>query len=388
MAENRPHVAVLIETSRSYGRGLLRGVRRYVAEHGPWSLFVELRDLRSPAPPWLSTWRGDGILTRTGGRAMADAIEATGLPAVELRATTLGRHRPFVGVDNAAVGRRVAEHLIERGYRRFGLCELRTEQFFAQRCDNFVATLADRGFDCAVFRESTDGEATISWEHRQASLAKWISRNQTPIGIMACNDQLGYWMIDACGRAGVSVPEEVAVVGIENDESLCELADPPLSSVAFDSVEVGYEAAATLDRMMRGEPAPRYDALIPPLGIVVRGSSDTVAVDDTIVAEALRYIREHAHRKIGVQDVADAVGLSRSTLVRRFGRALNRSPHSEIRRARLNLAKRLLTETPLNLADIAGRSGFRHAQYLAQVFHEHVGETPGSYRRRTSRSLD
>lgn len=136
--KDMPHFALLIETSQSYGRGLLRGVRRYVTEHGPWSVFMELRSLDSKAPPWLKHWKGDGILTRTGSNAMADAVKQAGVPAVELRSTRLRHGFPSVAVDNRALGRRVAEHLLERGFRHFGIYEIGTEEYVEQRRDNFV----------------------------------------------------------------------------------------------------------------------------------------------------------------------------------------------------------------------------------------------------------
>jgi LacI family transcriptional regulator len=375
-----PHVLLLIETSRTYGRDLLRGVRRYIAEQGPWSVYMELRALESEAPPWLAGWHGDGILVRSGSKAMVDAVARTKIPAVELRASTFGHHAPFVGVDNAALGEIVAAHLIERGLRHFAVYALDTEEYFQQRRDNFVATLQRLGHSCGMFHAPRRQERPRDWEKHQAALAAWVAGLPKPAGVMACTDQLGFWLLDACRRVGVSVPEEVAVVGVENEESLCTMASPPLSSVQYDGQRIGYEAASLLGRMMRGEPPPEHQTLFPPVGIVQRASSDVVAIDDGDVSEALRYIRRRACDGISVEDVLAAAQTSRSTLERRMRALIGRTPKDEILRVQFNRVRELLTFTDLPLAEIAGRSGFRHPQYLAEAFKKRFGQTPGRFR--------
>lgn len=371
-----PRVALLIETSRSYGRGVLRGVRRWMESHGAWSVYLETRALESEAPPWLRGWKGDGILARTGGAAMARQIRAASVPVVELRSRRLLPRAPWVGVDNRALGDLVATHLIERGFRHFGLLALRTEDFFRERCDNFVATLRAKGFRCRVLEAEPHPDR---WEAQQRDLVRWVRALPKPAGVMACTDQLGFWLLDACARAGSAVPEQVAVVGVENDEALCAMARPSLSSVALDTERIGYEAAALLDRLMRGRRVPKETAL-PPLGVIARQSSDIVAVGDERLAAALRHIRDHATEKIGVDDVARAAALSRSSLERGFRAELGRSPHDELVRVRLELARRLLAETDLKLAAVAQKSGFLHAQRLCERFRAKHGMTPGEYR--------
>lgn len=371
-----PHVALLVETSRSYGRGLLRGVRRYLSEQGPWSVYLETRALESEAPPWLRGWKGQGILTRTGSAAVARQVRAARVPAVELRTRRYDPRLPWAGVDNRALGRLVADHLTERGFRSFGLLALDTEDFFRERCDNFRATLRERGLPCVV----RDGAEHPRWETQQKDLARWLRALPKPVGIMACTDQLGFWLLDACVRAGLSVPEEVAVVGVENDEALCAMARPPLSSVALNTERIGYEAAQLLGRMMRGARVRSTTIQIEPLGIVTRQSSDVVAVEDDRLARALRHIRERACEGIGVEDVLRAAPQSRSTLERGFRRLLGRSPHDELLRVKLGEARRLLAETDLKLAAVASRSGFPHVQHFCTAFKAAYGKTPGRYR--------
>jgi LacI family transcriptional regulator len=385
MRRTLPHVAMLIETSRSYARGILRGVREYMAEHGPWSVYLEARALDSRVPPWLARWRGDGILTRTFGRRMARAVTRTGAPAVELRATRLRTGFPFVGVDNRAVGRMTAEHFLERGFRSFGCLELDAESYFVERRDDFAAAVEAAGCRCAHRTLPGRRETSREWERQQEELARWVKGLEKPVGLLACTDQLGFWLIDACARAGVKVPEEAAVVGVEDDETLCLMSRPSLSSVRFNAERTGFVAALLLERLMKGGRPPKAPTLIEPLGIVTRQSSDVVAVPDAAVAAALRLIRARACEGLRVEDVVRRVPLSRSALERRMRRFIGRSPKEEIDRVRFDEVRRLLAGTALPLARVAERTGFSHTAYLCESFRREFGETAGAYRARTRR---
>ena len=381
MARRRPpHVALLIETTRTYTRELLAGVRRYVSAHGPWSCFLELRALESGPPPWLKHWKGDGILTRTFTQEMADVVAATRLPAVELRATVLASNLPFVGVNNRLVGQMVADHFFDRGYKSCAVYSLHTERFFEERVENFISSVKARGGTCPLLPETTS-DRTADWEKGQARLVAWLTALPKPVGVFAANDQLGVRVLDACQRAGIPVPEEVAVVGAENEETLCTFASPPLTSVRFDGETVGYNAAELLARMMRGNTRPPRETLIPPKGIVVRASSDDFVINDRLVAHAARIIRENASTGINVDDVCSKLNASRSTLDRRMKAALNRTPKEEILRVRFREVERLLRETDLTIDAIAGQTGFAHSHYLQAAFKEAHGQTPGEFRR-------
>ena len=204
-----PRVALLVETTRTYTRELLAGVRRYVSAHGPWSVFLELRALDSSPPAWLRNWDGDGLLTRTFTQEMDNLVAATGLPAVELRSTKLSGGRPFVGMDNSQVGSLVAEQFFARGYRQFGTYSLETEQFFVERVRNFVTFVETNGCTCSELPETTSDSAA-DWEQSQARLVDWLTKLPKPVGIFAANDQLGVRLLEACQRAEMAVPEDAA----------------------------------------------------------------------------------------------------------------------------------------------------------------------------------
>jgi LacI family transcriptional regulator len=374
-----PPVAVLVDTSRSYGRDIVRGIRRYVAEQGPWSLYLEPRDLRSSFPDWLKKWPGDGILARTADSALLRQLKATKLPVIELRTTVLKHPFPYIGMDNPVIGERVARHFLDRGFRRFA-CYLDTgELFFRQRCESFLKTLKGQGMQCSVFEAKAAG---LRWDQHQRQLAEWLTSLEKPCGLFATNDQLGFWALDAARRAGISVPEQIAVIGAENDKTLCETAWPPLSSVQLRGQTVGFTAAKMLDEWMKKKVMPPKETFLPPGDIVVRQSSDIVAVEDERIAKALRYIRQRAANGIGVDDVAREVALSRSALERRMKTMIGRSPGEELIRIRFSQVERLLAQTDLTLDAIAERAGFKHPQYMAEAFHKRAGMTPGEYRRR------
>jgi LacI family transcriptional regulator len=383
MSRRIPQIAVLADTSRSYGRDIVRGVRRYIAEHEPWSLYLEPRDLMSSFPAWLEKWPGDGILARTGNREMLTRLKALGLPVVELRRLRPNLPFPFIGMDNSHMGERVAEHFRSRGFQRFACYLDRSEEYFRERIRHFAREVRAEGFPCPIF-EALSPSSRLRWDKHQQALADWLLSLEKPVGIFASSDQLGFWLLDAARRAGISVPEEVAVVGAENDRTLCETAWPPLSSVQFSGQTVGYTAAQLLDTWVRSgrKAPPKMKILVPPGDIVVRQSSDIVAVEDARLARALAFIRQHATENISVPDVAREVALSRRALERAMKALIGRSPAEEINRIRFVLVERLLVQTDLTLEAIAERAGFAYAQYMAEAFRRRTGVTPGQFRAR------
>jgi len=377
----RPHVALIVETSLISGRQILRGIARYARLHGPWSLFHEPRSLEASVPRWLSHWKGDGIIVRLQTEQIVTAVVETGLPAVDVLGVVRRPTIPLVHVDDRAIGRMAAEHLLGCGFRHFGYCGLRGPNWSHNRERAFGQAVGAAGCRCPVYRLSPRSRSDTSWEAQQERLAGWIARLPKPAGVMACYDPVGQKVLEACRRIEVRVPEQVAVIGVDNDETVCEVCDPPLSSVAANHARVGYEAAALLDRMMqkgRGRKRPVY---VEPAGVITRLSTDTLAVGDEDVATALRLIREQACRELRVRDIVEHVSISHSALKERFRRLLGHSMHEEMVKVRVNRAKELLAETELPLRVVAHRAGFRHPEYMGVVFRRQVGKTPGQFRK-------
>jgi LacI family transcriptional regulator len=382
-----PKVALLVETSRGYGRGLLRGVMRYARLHGPWGFYVTPGDFVQ-AMPRMRSWGGTGIIARIETPAVARAILASGLPTIalglsdeQLRPDSPLSRLSEVVSDSRGAGRMAAEHLIERGFRHYAYVGAAGRVWSGRRQEGFAARVREAGFEPRVYGVHRSRRAA-SWEREQPVLVGWLAALPRPVGVMACDDDRGREVLEACRDAGLRVPEEVAVVGVDDDELLCELADPPLSSVALNAEAGGYRAAALLDRMMRGQPCGPRRLLVEPTHVVARRSTDIVALDDPEVAAAVHFIQDHATEPIGVSDVVDAVMISRRALELRFRRVIGRTLHAEIHRVRLERAGRLLVETDLPVARVAEAAGFGRASYLAQAFRQAFGATPARYRRR------
>ncbi len=374
----RRQVALLVETSNAYARGLLQGIVHYIREHEPWSFHLMEQGRGDDPPAWLAQWRGDGIIARIETPRIARAITRAKVPAVDVSAARLVPRLPWVETDDAQIARLAAEHLLERGFKHFGFCGDARFNWSAWRERHFCDRLRAAGTEVSCYRPSARAAANIATQ--VADLRRWLAELPKPVGIMAAYDIRGQQVLDACRSAGLAVPAEVAVIGVDNDELLCDLASPPLSSVIPNAHLAGYEAAALLDGLMAGRPVGAEARLIPPLGVAARQSTDVLAVDDRDVARAVQFIREHACDGINVADVLRAVPLSRRVLEQRFRRLLGRTPRAEIAHARLARVKQLLSETDLPLYQIAERTGFEHTEYLSVVFKRETGQRPGSFR--------
>jgi LacI family transcriptional regulator, galactose operon repressor len=382
-----PHIALLIETSREYGRGLLRGVARYHQEHGPWSIYFEPHGLNERPPSWLKSWRGDGIIARIDDRRTADLIMATGLPAVDVRGALPDLPLPFVGLDNRAIAKLGFDHLQHCGLQSFAFCGTPRGENPNQdlRCDVFVECVKQLGKKCGVYLGSRRNRGY--WEAEQQQISQWLLELPKPVGVMTCHDDRGLQTLDACRRAGLRVPDDVAVIGVDNDTNLCNLCTPPMSSIDVNPSRVGYEAAALLMRLMQGAPRPKSPVLLgPPRGVVPRHSTDVLSIEDEDVAKALRLVRERATGGIRVSEVIASVRNSRSTLERRVKATLGRTLKSEITRVRLERAKLLLQETDLPVGIVAIRSGFSEPKYFCEVFRKAERMTAMAYRRQFSGS--
>jgi LacI family transcriptional regulator len=375
------HVALLIETSGSYGRGLLRGVSKYNRERGGWSTYFHPHGLGDPPPPWMTRWRGDGILARIDTPEIAQLLLKSGVPVVNLRGTVGELPFPYVGPDHDQIAKMGAEHLLERGLKNFAFCgrPAGIHPGLDERGASFAQVVREAGAHCDVFpAELPPGEDT--WELEQERLSEWIASLPKPVGVMAANDERGLQVLDACRRCGAAVPDEVAVIGADNDEHLCDLSIPPLTSVDVNAENIGYTAAALLDDMMQGKPAPTMAQRLSPRGIFTRLSTDTVASDDDEVNRALRYIRENGCQGLRVVDVLAQMGMSRASLQQRLKRVIGRTIHEEIERVRLARVKELLLSPDMTIKQVARATGFSSVQYMTRVFRAALGETPARYR--------
>ncbi|MFM8338088.1 MAG: substrate-binding domain-containing protein [Opitutaceae bacterium] len=372
-------VALLIETSNRYGRDLLYGVRDWMQQGERWAIRFTEQARLAPLPGWLRGWEGDGIIARVDSPRIAAALRRTGLPVVDVSAERDASEFPRVSVDNAAVARLAAEHLTVRGFRNFAYFGDAQFLWSRERGREFRRRLAEAGRSCDEFAGRARGVRPGSDAEIRA-MADWLADQPRPLGVFACYDGRARHVLEACQLRGWTVPDEIAVLGVDNDEVLCELCTPPLSSVQPNARRTGFEAAELLSRMMRGEKPGRMTRRVEPVRVVERQSTDTVAVADAKVAAAVRFIREHVGDGIDVGDVLRAVPMSRTLLERKFQAALGRSPHREILQQRIARARHLLAESEVSIAVVAELAGFGDASYLSVVFRRETGESPRSYR--------
>jgi len=378
--ESVPEVALLVDTSISYQRDALHGVARYVRAHGRWSFYVEQEP--GERMPNLSRWRGDGMIVASRTPGVIRAVKRMGVPVVAIAGPATGVPFPLVSANDGAVGRRAAEHLLEYGHRRFAFCGFAysSRTFYSQdRMQGFARRVEDAGYACRTF--NTHRTTARDWKAVLKELVDWIRSLDKPVGIMACNDVRARHVLEACRQIGVQVPEEAAVVGVDNDAIMCEFCYPPLSSVDIGAERIGYRAAEVLDGLLAGRSAPPSPILVEPGDVTCRQSTDMLAIEDRDMASAIRFIRERACEGIAVADVLAHVPLNRRALERRFRRTLGRSPHAEIHRVRIDRARELLAATELTTEEVAERCGFSYVQYMRRVFHKATGMTPGRYRR-------
>ena len=392
MARNRD-VALVMNAATPYDRKCMAGVAEYANKVGNWTLYVDEDPLRQW--PGLSKWRGDGIIgdfyqrrvTTFRGRSKQPTIRVGGGP----RWGDPSLADAYFETDNEAIPRLAAEHLIERGYQRLAFCGLERSQIApwprdrvawpTMRARVFKQRAAEAGLPCSIYFSHHATDRT--WKDLESELAKWLASLEKPVGLMACNDARALHVLSCCRKIGAHMPDDIGLIGVDNDELLCELSYPTLTSVEQGVRRMGYEAAALLDQLMSGRKLSQSSFVVPPEGVVVRQSTDSLVLEDAHVAAAARFIREHACERIHVSDVAQAAKMSRSRLRIRFSAVRGQSVYSEIQRQRLEQVRQLLTTTSLTLKQIAGRTGFKHVQHMTTVFRQAFGQTPAKYRKQS-----
>lgn len=377
-------VAVLVDTSTTWGRRILRGVHLYCREHGSWEIFVEprgqLERLRLPRG-----WAGDGVIARISNAALAEELQATRLPVVNVSGIKLEAFDVFprVTTDLVASGKMAARHFIERGFQHFAYLDLEGLEFVQEHRKAFESSVLDAGGSFTSQSVKPAAGAEPDWRLDLAVLGQWVRSLPKPVALLCWNAGSAREILFACHEAGIHVPEEVAVLSQADDELLCETALIPISGISVASDRIGYQAASILDGLLHGLPAPSSATLVAPGTIVARQSTQTIAMSDPVLVKAVSYIRQNAGRQsLSVQEIARHAGASRRVLERRFAEGLKRSPAEEVRRVRLEDAKQLLAETRLSMARVAEAAGFCSQSHFSDNFSRQVGLSPLRFRKR------
>jgi LacI family transcriptional regulator len=350
------------------------GVARYAREH-QWHVTC---DFDEPIP---KRWNGDGVLTLLGaGDQFWKHLQGFRVPIVDLAESRPKIDLPRVTMDNAAIARMAAEYFLDKGFRQFAFLHRREMGVSVRRRRYFQQVVADHGYDCHILSwQQERGRRADTREQRKAWLERRLTALPKPLAVLA-RDNEAVEVLEACLSAGLTVPEQVAVLGIDNTETICSCLYITLSSVDPNLELMGYEGAALLDRLIQGLPAPPSPIYIPPRGIVERASTDSLATSHPHVATALKFIRDHAAEPIGMDQIVRQVPMSRSGLEKAFREHYVRAPVEQLRHIRLDMAKRMLRDTDHALATIARKSGFQNAHNLCRIFRKQFGITPKEYR--------
>jgi len=331
----------------------------------------------------VKAWRPHGIIGGITLRRLERGLKQLGIPVVDTANVLPGLRFPVVDVDPEALGRMAAEYFLERGFCNFGFYGSETAVYSRLQQRAFMERVQEAGYSVSVcFTEYlAELASTVLWQKTARQTRRWLRSLQRPVAIFCCDDTPARILADACTQIGLLIPQEVALLGLGNDELECTLTRPLLSSIAVPSERVGYEAAKLLDQIMSGEVENPDSVFLPPLYVVTRQSTDTMAVEDQLVREALQYIHQHAAEDLGVGQLAREIAVSRRSLERRFRQVLGRSVLEEIYRVRIDQAKQLLLGTNMSIALVASRTGFSGVRHLDVVFRKFTGSTPTGFRR-------
>jgi LacI family transcriptional regulator len=377
-------VAVLVEADDHWGASVLRGVADYAQRHGAWSLLVDPRDHdERPALPY--AWSGEGVIARFSSTRQIDQVRERGVPAVNV--DTIFEQVAGIADVVSDEGERAAlayQHLRERGFERFAYFAPPCHRYSERLGQEFGALANAAGFALHEYQPPPRGGRRLSWDEQQRRVSQWLDSLPRPVAVLTVDAYRARRLVEICGVVGIRVPDEMAILAGDADDLICEIATPPLSSIVQASRRIGYEAAATLQRMMAGEPPPP-PIRVPPQGIIARQSTDVLAIEDPTVAQAVRFIQAAACQDIVVKDILAEVPVSRRSLEIQFRRYLGRSPAEEIRRVRLDRGCELLARSDMSVAEIATTCGFANGTRFGVAFRKRFGKTPLAYRKQLAR---
>ncbi len=385
-ATHKPTVALLIETSRAYGREICLGVADYARNHGEWNFILREGDLDAGMPKWFKDWKGDGIICRLSNPELADVLGEARCPVIDTYGHIRHPSIPFIDTDADAVGAMAANFFVDAAFTSFAYCGYSNIKFSDERSEAFRRALGKQSSGLMVYRSPIERNSPDVTEREgqypggSPELVAWVASLPPHTAILACNDVRAQQLLNAAAQAGRIVPDDLAVMGVDDDQVLCELSNPRLSSIHPDARSIGYTAAHWLDAKMKGESVKYRELLIPPLRVVERSSTDIIASEDEIFVTSLRFIRDHISDGIDVNAVVDHAGRSRSYVDSRFRKILGRSVKEEIDRVRIAKSAILLSETSRSLGQIATDCGFATASHFSRIFKATHGITPGAYR--------
>lgn len=374
VSQTRRNVALLLDNRNLFGREVFRGIIEYAQLHPGWSVIPCVANHRRSFDE-MRGWKGDGIIAQIYDASEAKKILETGVRHCVNVSNKHPSQFPVVSSCNASIGTSAADYYLARNIHNLGYygpsehtgCQIQA-QAMAERASHKNATFSSHFSGYGDLRVEAD-----------RGLMQWIAALPRPVGVLAFT-HFSERVLFACRNVGLRVPADVAVLGISEDTTACQAADPQLSTILLPMRRIGIEAARLLEELMSGKPAPNAPLLFPPSDILTRRSSDLLTSSDPIVTEAIRYIDQHIDNDLTVEDLLGHLNISRRSLEQRFRKALGFAPREQIRRAKIERARKLLCEPEIPLADVAAACGMRDISYLGRWIKKSTGLTPTQFR--------
>jgi LacI family transcriptional regulator len=380
-----PKILLLVNFSEEYGRGLLNGIAKYSRLFGPLN-FCRIplingnkKELKNVIA-WARAWGADGIIAQIENERSFEKLLQLEIPII-----AQDTNERFLGVPNITgfykeTGQMAASYFIEKGFKNFAFYGFENMVWSRERCEGYCEKTKEYGFEVHIYQHPKE-ETPPLWSYKESSLSDWLKALPKPIAIMTCDDNQGQHVTEACKAVGINVPEQVSVLGVDNDLSICNLSDPPLSSISLNTEKAGFETAQLLSKMIANKDYQYENIYVEALQIVTRRSTDFLAVDDKEISKALHFIYYNFKERISVDDVVDATALSRRVLEKRFQSVLKRSVLDEINSLRIKQVKQLLIETELSITEISDFCGYTDIKNLSRYFRRYEGINPLEFRK-------
>ncbi len=381
-------IILMIDFAEEFSKELLKGIARYSREHGPWifcrmPLFQRETIGVDGILQWAKEWGADGIIGQFYNDPKVSRFPEAGIPVIAQDFKERFREIPNITAIHQEAGIMGAEYFLKKGFKNFAYYGFRDIVWSRERAEGFEDRINRAGYRVHYF-ENDMADAPELWYYKPSSLSRWLKSLPKPIALMTCDDNQGQHITEACRQSKIRIPEEVAVLGVDNDEMICDFSDPPLSSIAQDAEKGGYEAARLLENMIRNGCSSFYDIVVKPTQVVTRHSTDIYATNDHHIACTLKYIHQNIDKNIQVDDVVKQVPLSRRTLEKRFLDITGYPVYKYIFNLRIEKLSRRLLETDMSVFEIALDMGLTDSKNIARQFKQIKGCTPSEYRKQFS----
>lgn len=380
-----PRIALLINTERAFERGLVRGIARYACIHGPWEFYRQTPFYRQANEgenllARIKNWEPDGLIMREN-KLIKDILNLE-IPTIVSPFSSTDINAPLVLAENYTIGLEGAKHLLSKGFQNFGFCGFDDQYWSMERGKAFAEKIKKEGKKIHWYHAPIPLKDRL-WENEPFHMAEWLKKIDKPAAIMTATDERAQQIMEAARISGFRIPEEIALLGVDNDELICELSTPPLSSIDINPEYAGYLAAELLHRILKGQKIEKKNKCIKPRFVVTRHSTDIYATQDQQLQKALNYINKYPHCKLTVNQVVSATSISRRRLEERFRKHLKKSILEEIKRVKIEKIKKMLSQTNLSISEIGFEMGFQSIQNISRYFKTETGLTPQQYRKQT-----